>query len=205
MSPASPIHKGNVINSNNLVRSNTELNRTTEALKELHEQSSKLNTPQFIPESPYDNNNTSTPLRSNMNSKVTSNNRDDRLMSPVITVPNKEKPLNLNLADFLPKNEVSSDDILEEIMKTHATMRGVFSLRLTNLKVVRSVWSRSDIKECLETLIKLKDAAVEVDFLNILLEKPSLLNLDISVVLLPMLADLLSSQYEEYVILHNNT
>ncbi len=54
------------------------------------------------------------------------------------------------------------------------------------------------MKETIEYLVKINDAAVVVDVLNVFLEKgQSLFTLDMFATLLPLLNDLLSAQYEE--------
>jgi len=87
-------------------------------------------------------------------------------------------------------------------MKQHATMCEILGSRLTNIKVVRNIWTKSDAKETLELLSKLNDASVVVDILNSLLNSSvtSVFTLDGCITLLPLLLDLLSSQYDEYVI-----
>ncbi len=103
---------------------------------------------------------------------------------------------------LLKKLGLKGSEIIDELMKQHVTMCDIMGSRLANIKVMRNMWTKSDAKETLDILSKLNDASVVVDVLNSLLTSSvtATFTLDVCITLLPLLQDLLSSQYEEYVV-----
>ncbi len=66
--------------------------------------------------------------------------------------------------------------------------------------MVRNAWGKSDIKGTLDAVAKIKDHAVLVDMLNLLLLKKELFSMEICARVFPILGELLASPYEEYIV-----
>ncbi len=71
--------------------------------------------------------------------------------------------------------------------------------RLSDLKSLRSVWNENDVTPTLEILQRLHYPALTVDMLNLINLKPRMVTLDASVLVLPLLVDVLQSKFESYV------
>lgn len=110
----------------------------------------------------------------------------------------------INFDDHLLKKEnnecVSSNEIVSSLVKGHSSMMEVLQARAKNLQIVRALWSAGNTKTSIETAIGIKDPAILVDLLEVVLTKNSLWNLDLAVLLLPHLIELLSSKHENYVL-----
>jgi hypothetical protein len=93
---------------------------------------------------------------------------------------------------------MSSEQILDEISASHMTVVGILASRSTNLKVLRALWAKGNVRECIETMARMKDPSVVVDILNTIQDKiPTVFNLDMCVEILPVVNDLLSGQHQE--------
>lgn len=138
-----------------------------------------------------------------------------RKPDPISTIipSDRNKPANLDMDAFLPpahaqqaphvnapaSRKQSDSERIEGLRKGHDSMCQVLSSRHRNLDVVRAIWTAGDAKTSVESVVNMKDQAILVDILNIMLLKKSLWNLDMCVVVLPRLKELLSSKYENYV------
>jgi katanin p80 WD40 repeat-containing subunit B1 len=91
-----------------------------------------------------------------------------------------------------------------EINKSNVLVAGMLSSRLAAIKLLRAVWTKGDYREFFEMLTKTNDAAVVVDILHTFISGDkgmnSVFSLDVCILLLPTLHELLSGQYEEYVV-----
>jgi len=102
----------------------------------------------------------------------------------------KEKPSGLDLNNFFPNRKSLSSsnglEISQEISKAHIEMCNILSLRNTNLKLIRNIWARGEVREALETMGRMNDPAVVVDILNVMGDKTNIFTLDMCVILLPL-------------------
>ncbi|XP_078689523.1 katanin p80 WD40 repeat-containing subunit B1-like isoform X2 [Branchiostoma floridae x Branchiostoma belcheri] len=141
--------------------------------------------------------------------------KQEQPMKPATIVPaDRNKPADLNMAEFLPKRpdsavsadprrppavkEQSEDEVLTSLHKGHESMCAVLGNRHRNLEIVRALWTSGDIKTSVDSAVGMKDLSVMVDLLNVLILKHSLWTLDLCTVLLPQIQELLASKYESY-------
>ncbi|XP_063044003.1 katanin p80 WD40 repeat-containing subunit B1 [Engraulis encrasicolus] len=118
---------------------------------------------------------------------------------PNVIMSSRNKPIGLNVADFLPPGKMSDDEALGQIKKGHDTMCVMLTRRCKNLNTVRGVWSNGDVKAAVDLAVSMKDLSIVVDILNIVNLKPSLWKLDLCTSILPQIEELLQSKYESYV------
>uniref|UniRef100_A0A8C2WA92 Katanin p80 WD40 repeat-containing subunit B1 n=1 Tax=Cyclopterus lumpus TaxID=8103 RepID=A0A8C2WA92_CYCLU len=119
---------------------------------------------------------------------------------PKIIPSSRNEPIGLNVADFLPINNVCVDEeSLSQLKKGHDTMCVMLRSRHKNLETVRSVWAREDIKSALAAAVSMNDLSIVVDILNIINLQPSLWKLDLCTTILPQIDQLLHSKYESYI------
>ncbi|CAG5866324.1 unnamed protein product [Menidia menidia] len=92
---------------------------------------------------------------------------------------------------------------LSEITKDHGTMTDVLFGRNLRLKVALTLWQRN-VGELLTYLLRIQDTGVIVDFLPLICksidEDPSSITIGCCVDLFPLVRKVLSSTYEEYLI-----
>jgi con80 domain of Katanin len=79
-------------------------------------------------------------------------------------------------------------------------MIAILSNRLKDIRKVRDVWTEDSVRLSVEKLVSIRNSSVLIDILRILLLKPSLLTLDVAVVILPAVSELLFEIYEEFVV-----
>ncbi|KAJ8417887.1 hypothetical protein AAFF_G00227300 [Aldrovandia affinis] len=124
---------------------------------------------------------------------------------PNIIFSSRNKPIGLNVGDFLPAARsnklmsLSDEDALSQIRKGHDTMCVMLSSRHKNLDTVRAVWSSGDVKTSLDSAVTMNDLSIVVDMLNIVNLKPTLWKLDLCTTILPQIEVLLQSKYESYL------
>ncbi|XP_045888276.1 katanin p80 WD40 repeat-containing subunit B1 isoform X2 [Micropterus dolomieu] len=124
---------------------------------------------------------------------------------PKIILSNRNEPIGLNVADFLPSSPnnrsgaLSDEEALSQIKKGHDTMCVMLSSRHKNLETVRAVWAREDVKSALDAAVSMNDLSIVVDILNIINLQPSLWKLDLCTTILPQIDKLLQSKYESYM------
>ncbi|KAJ4922270.1 hypothetical protein JOQ06_021614 [Pogonophryne albipinna] len=109
---------------------------------------------------------------------------------PKIILSNRNEPIGLNVADFLPVSfhvslrigdlracakqpevtggALSDDEALSQLKKGHDTMCVMLRSRHRNLETVRGVWARQDIKSALDAAVSMNDLSIVVDILNII-------------------------------------
>lgn len=121
-----------------------------------------------------------------------------------------DKPVGLDMDDFLPKNhhrcsfdkqlpDMSEAEVLGVVMRGHEPMMAVLVARQRNLKIVIAQHKTKDVKSAIETAITLNDLSVIVDFLSVFNNKYSSWNLDLCVLLLPKIQELMQSKFEMYM------
>ncbi|XP_071958298.1 katanin p80 WD40 repeat-containing subunit B1-like [Antedon mediterranea] len=136
----------------------------------------------------------------------------EKKMKETIIPANREKPVGLDVNEFLPvklqsENKKTSQveaksesEVIESLNKGHDSMCAVMTSRNKNLQVIKAIWSTGDTKTAVESAVNMGDQALLVDLLNVLCLKKSLWTLDLCVLLLPKIKDILSSKYENYVL-----
>lgn len=125
-----------------------------------------------------------------------------------------DRPTGLAVDDFLPQKlsavSVSSGrhsaltaasecDILSQLLVGHTSMMAVLTHRHRQLEISHSVWCSKDARTALEQLAARSDLAIIVDLLGQLNFRPSIWNLDMCQVVLPLLPQLFHSPYETYM------
>ncbi|KAM4541425.1 KATNB1-like protein 1 isoform 1-T3 [Fundulus diaphanus] len=100
-------------------------------------------------------------------------------------------------------SEQSDCNTLTELTKDHSTMIDVLFGRNLRLKVALTLWNRN-VGELLTYLLKIQDTAVIVDFLPIVCkcieEDSPRINIGCCVDLYPLVRKVLSTPYEEYLV-----
>jgi hypothetical protein len=95
-------------------------------------------------------------------------------------------------------SQPNSADLLDSLSFRNTSMVTILSTRLSNIRQVRQVWKQESIKGSVEQLLSLRDSAVLVDILRIIVAKPSLVTLEVAAELLPLVGELLFESFEEY-------
>eukprot|EP00850_Spirogloea_muscicola_P000151 SM000001S04553 [mRNA] locus=s1:963523:968225:+ [translate_table: standard] len=90
----------------------------------------------------------------------------------------------------------SEDNIIKDLLEKHDLVSGVLQGRLTKLKVIRSFWSKGDLKGAAEAMERMQDDAIVVDVLE---QKGKQLDLEWGTLILPLLLGLLNSPHERHV------
>lgn len=107
--------------------------------------------------------------------------------------------------DFLPKQKTSSPgDIdmstaVDSILSGHEALVAVLSARHRNLLVIKTMWTTGNIKTAVDAAVGMNDPAVLHDVVSMMLQKASIWSLDHCTCLLPILGNLVSSKYDNYV------
>ncbi|CAH1104194.1 unnamed protein product [Psylliodes chrysocephalus] len=121
-----------------------------------------------------------------------------------------DRPVGLDLDDFLPKNynspgfqqqlpDMSEAEVLGVIMRGHDPIRDILNTRQRSLKLVLNQYRSKDMKSAVESAVAMGDISVLVDVLGVINTKYSLWNLDLCVMVLPKILELLQSKYESYL------
>ncbi|XP_044750458.1 katanin p80 WD40 repeat-containing subunit B1 isoform X2 [Coccinella septempunctata] len=127
-----------------------------------------------------------------------------------------DKPVGLNIDDFLPKNhprlgfpnqmtDISEAELLKDIMSGHEPMISVIASRQRSLNLVANEFKNKDIKAALEMAVAMGDLHVLVDILGVFNDRYSIWSLDLCVCILPKVEELLLSKYEPYILTGLNT
>ncbi len=188
----------------------------------LHNQVSRRGTdPQLPPLSAQPTRNVSTPMYPGgvqpRNVKTTDNDGDTNMDEPV---PRNSPPKRVELRRQSPKPEakqgfeepkkespapvrmVSDDEVISLCLGSGGTMCSVLYGRLNNIKILRRlIVEQRDVKEAVKILIKLKDHALAVDVIRHYFREKSFVrehfNVDLAIIVLPLLKELISTPYEE--------
>ncbi|XP_028398819.1 uncharacterized protein LOC114522348 isoform X2 [Dendronephthya gigantea] len=103
-------------------------------------------------------------------------------------------------------NKLNESKTLSELSKGHKVMMSVLSARLLRLTAAQTLWHK-DMNSFIEYILRVEDNAVVVDILPILTKRVrnegtelSTLSMGACLDLLPVLADLLESKYEDYIV-----
>ena len=94
---------------------------------------------------------------------------------------------------------------MESLLFRHTSLCNIFQSRLSSIRHVREVWDENNIKTAIEVLGRNRNASLWVDILRIINLRPRLLTLDASVLLLPLLKDLLFEIFEDYILVACDT
>jgi len=88
-----------------------------------------------------------------------------------------------------------------QLSSQHVQMMGVLQRRLDQMQKLKDLWSRGNIASIRSVLNMPQDQAVLCDFARVVMRQnlDSALNLDACQALLPILRELLSSKYPEFV------
>lgn len=125
-----------------------------------------------------------------------------------------DKPVGLNIDDFLPKNHtmysysnqtMTGAELLGVIAKGHEPLTSVIASRQRSLYLSLNEFLSKDIKAALEMAVAMGDLHVLVDILGVLNDRYSIWSLDVCVCVLPKVEELLLSKYEPYIITGLNT
>jgi len=118
-------------------------------------------------------------------------------------VPAKiNEPLGLDLEKFAggPKHATKSDGALgDQILSGHHAMCQMLTQRLTNIRVLRSLWMQ-DRRGAIQHVQQLNDTSISVDFIKQAVKKEKDLTLDLCVGVLPVVRHILTSSYESHLI-----
>uniref|UniRef100_A0A6P7H0H7 Katanin p80 WD40 repeat-containing subunit B1-like n=1 Tax=Diabrotica virgifera virgifera TaxID=50390 RepID=A0A6P7H0H7_DIAVI len=128
---------------------------------------------------------------------------DDNVFVPVSI----DRPVGLDMDDFLPKNytspgfqqqlpDMSEAEVLGVIMRGHDPIMDILNTRKRSLRLVLTQYRSKDMKTAVESAVAMGDVAVLVDLLGVINTKYSLWNLDLCVLVLPKILELLQSKYE---------
>ncbi|KAG5876724.1 hypothetical protein JTB14_015513 [Gonioctena quinquepunctata] len=156
-----------------------------------------------------------TPVDIYVNSRISPEERpieEDEDFIPV----SLDKPVGLDLDDFLPKNhnttgfqqqlpDMSEAEVLGIVMRGHEPMMGILNTRQRSMKLVLAQYRSKDMKSAVEMALAMDEVAILVDILGVINNKFSLWNLDLCVLVLPKILDLLQSKYEIYMTVGCNT
>ncbi|XP_050501448.1 katanin p80 WD40 repeat-containing subunit B1 isoform X2 [Diabrotica virgifera virgifera] len=137
---------------------------------------------------------------------------DDNVFVPVSI----DRPVGLDMDDFLPKNytspgfqqqlpDMSEAEVLGVIMRGHDPIMDILNTRKRSLRLVLTQYRSKDMKTAVESAVAMGDVAVLVDLLGVINTKYSLWNLDLCVLVLPKILELLQSKYEAYLTVGCNT
>eukprot|EP00996_Jenningsia_fusiforme_P006407 NODE_775_length_1911_cov_70.657358_g717_i0.p1 GENE.NODE_775_length_1911_cov_70.657358_g717_i0~~NODE_775_length_1911_cov_70.657358_g717_i0.p1 ORF type:complete len:580 (+),score=83.18 NODE_775_length_1911_cov_70.657358_g717_i0:100-1839(+) len=100
---------------------------------------------------------------------------------------------------LLPKPSKKPEVLVDDILSDHQGMTQMLSQRLTNLKVLKSLWQQ-DKKGALLHVLQLNDSSISVDFLKqIVKSRDRDLNLDLCVGILPVTRQVLHAVFEPYL------
>lgn len=111
----------------------------------------------------------------------------------------KDQPLGLDVDKFVAK---SSDDSkhIEEVLGDHGGMCQMLSQRVTNIKVIKSLWQH-DRRGAVAHVQNLRDTAVAVDFLKQIVKvREHDLTIDLCVGVLPTIEYVLHSTFESHLV-----
>ncbi|KAL9234095.1 hypothetical protein vseg_009003 [Gypsophila vaccaria] len=94
---------------------------------------------------------------------------------------------------------VNDENVIDELMQNHDVLLSGLRSRLRELRMVRQLWDRSDIKGAVNLLRKLSDHSVQADVIGVLMEKTEIVTMDLFSCMLPVLVGLLDSKMERHV------
>ncbi|KAJ3661231.1 hypothetical protein Zmor_005637 [Zophobas morio] len=147
---------------------------------------------------------TSTPVDIYVSSKISPDNSPTEEEFVPVSI---DRPVGLDLDDFLPKNhrtlgfqqqlpDMSEAEVLGALMRGHEPMMAMLVTRQRSLKLVLAQFRSKDVKAATEAAVAMGDLAVLVDLLGVFNLKYTLWNLDLCVMILPKIQDLLQSKFE---------
>jgi katanin p80 WD40 repeat-containing subunit B1 len=101
-----------------------------------------------------------------------------------------------------PQPSVPHDEAVRgQLLKDHKMICGILAQRLNNMRLLTSLWKTGNVNGCIQALAKMDDPSCAVDFLGASQQsfQSKILDLDTCVMLLPILKNLLMSQFEHHV------
>jgi len=126
------------------------------------------------------------------------------VQTPKIIPAKRDNPAGLQVDSFLPgvgQQQVSDADVLKQVLEPHHSMCGIMTNRLTIMGAVHTLWRKGDFRESVLLMCKMKDSAVAVDLLKrAQIKSAKDFTLDMAVDFLPLMQELLSSRYEDYIV-----
>lgn len=115
-------------------------------------------------------------------------------------------PLNLSPSAFLAAApyepvEIDLEALRVQLLSDHRTMVSILTTRVAQLRVLGALWQQGNVRRLVDTLLKMNEQAVAVDFLAAAEEvlTSSQLTLELAHELLPLLRKLLDSRFQIYV------
>jgi len=111
----------------------------------------------------------------------------------------------MSLLDNRPPSVTNEDDCLKGLGAGHRDLRNALETRLRNLQLVRTVWAKGDVKEALDTGLKLNDQSVTMDILSMIHGRPEIWDLHVCTIVLPALRSLFHSKHELHLLSACNT
>ncbi|KAJ3287153.1 Katanin p80 WD40 repeat-containing subunit B1 [Borealophlyctis nickersoniae] len=171
---------------------------------------------QYVPESPAGHRIRSRQGSRSADDEIAAKEAVSRSIDSFISSGNGKRPLNLDVAKFIPNAQrrnqplllspttepppTSDADVIDLLLFRHASLASILKSRLASIRMIREAWDETNIRHAVESMIALKDSSVWVDMLRVVNLKPKLLTLDVAVLLLPMLNELLFEVYEDYIV-----
>uniref|UniRef100_A0A7S0H142 Katanin p80 WD40 repeat-containing subunit B1 homolog n=1 Tax=Amorphochlora amoebiformis TaxID=1561963 RepID=A0A7S0H142_9EUKA len=116
-------------------------------------------------------------------------------------IPQKrDQPIGLNMSAFLKDKNVDTAQLRKDISKDHSAFRAILKQRMVRLRVLRTYWSKGDMKGAIDSLVKMDDRSVAVDFLRHTQSQfQKAMTLDICREIVPILGQLIKTRFEEYI------
>lgn len=112
--------------------------------------------------------------------------------------------MGLVVESFLPgaaQPPLADADVRRQVLEPHHSMCGIMTNRLTVARAVHTLWRKGDFRESILLMCKMKDPAVAVDVLTRAQIKTAKdFTLDMAVDFLPLMQELLSSRFEDYIV-----
>lgn len=99
-----------------------------------------------------------------------------------------------------PRTVVSDSALMEKILNGHHTLCQVLTQRLTNVKVLRSLWAH-DKRGAIQHVQQLNDPSMSVEFVKQAIRKERDLSLDLCVGVLPVVRHIFSSSFESHLVI----
>jgi hypothetical protein len=93
----------------------------------------------------------------------------------------------------------SDGEIIDGILCRTSSVHNILQERLSDLQILKEPWCRQDFKQALTQLRDMRNAGAAVDLLKLISQRPNILTLEISCLLLSIVGELFFEIYEEYM------
>ncbi|RNA34559.1 katanin p80 WD40 repeat-containing subunit B1 isoform X2 [Brachionus plicatilis] len=131
-------------------------------------------------------------------------NPNDQIMSEKLKLSDEIR----DKIEIEPKKNLHDDKTIDEnenlafvIENGHENFMKEMKMRSRKLQSICVMWNSGNIKPALDHAVNLKDGNIMANILNEINSLNSLWNLDICTILLPSIRNLISSRYEEYMLI----